>query len=69
MFDVADLYKAKTTVPLVCVLHSSENPERDARFRLRRDLKLYRLIPKIVQDVQTLLAPDASDSPSDREIR
>ncbi|GAA3729687.1 CRISPR-associated protein Cas1 [Spinactinospora alkalitolerans] len=61
LFDIADLYKARTTVPLAFSLHASSSPEREARFKLRSDLKLYRMIPQMVRDVQILLDPDVDD--------
>ncbi|MEY9212256.1 type I-E CRISPR-associated endonuclease Cas1 [Thermobifida halotolerans] len=61
VYDVADLYKAKTTIPLAFSLSRARNPEGEARSRLRRDLRLYRLIPQIVRDVQSLLAPDSPE--------
>ena len=65
VYDIADLYKAKTTLPVAFALHQSTDPDRDARRRFREDLRLLRLLPCIVRDVQTLLTPDAE--PPDRE--
>lgn len=61
VYDIADLYKADLTVPLAFSLHDSANPERDARRDFRRDLHLFRLLPRIVHDIQSLLAPDESE--------
>ena len=58
VYDIADLYKAETTIPLAFSLHASVNPERDARHQLRTQYRLYRMIPKMVRDVQFLLAPE-----------
>lgn len=72
VYDIADLYKAETTLPLAFALHQSANPEQEARRRFREDLRLLRLLPRIVGDVQTLLTPkraDTSDTPSDTEER
>ncbi|WP_116244541.1 type I-E CRISPR-associated endonuclease Cas1e [Nocardiopsis sp. FIRDI 009] len=60
VYDIADLYKAETTIPLAFSLHDAENPESAARRRLRSELKLYRMIPRIVRDIQLLLDPDAA---------
>ncbi|CAL2073536.1 CRISPR-associated endonuclease Cas1 [Streptomyces murinus] len=57
VYDVADLYKAETTLPLAFALHNSDNPERDARRRFRENLRLLKLLPRIVRDVQALLSP------------
>ncbi|MFD0544760.1 type I-E CRISPR-associated endonuclease Cas1e [Streptomyces mexicanus] len=62
VYDIADLYKARTTLPLAFALHQSTNPEQEARRRFREDLRLLRLLPSIVQDVQTLLSPKATDT-------
>lgn len=57
VYDVADLYKARTTLPLAFSLHQSPNPEADARRKLREELRLFRLLPRIVEDIQRLLLP------------
>ncbi len=58
VYDIADLYKAELTVPLAFSLHDSPQPEREARRRFRQDLRLFKLLPRIVADVQALLAPE-----------
>lgn len=57
VYDIADLYKADITLPLAFALHNSDNPEQEARRRFRENLRLLRLLPRIVQDVQSLLTP------------
>ncbi|WP_030826209.1 type I-E CRISPR-associated endonuclease Cas1e [Streptomyces hygroscopicus] len=57
VYDIADLYKAETTLPIAFALHNSTNPEQEARRRFREDLRLLRLLPRIVRDVQNLLTP------------
>jgi CRISP-associated protein Cas1 len=72
VYDVADLYKAQTTLPLAFALHQSANPDQDARRRFREDLRLLRLLPRIVADVQKLLTPQqtaTSDDDLDPESR
>ncbi|MBA0127234.1 type I-E CRISPR-associated endonuclease Cas1 [Haloechinothrix sp. YIM 98757] len=59
VYDLADLYKAKHTIPLAFSLHHSNQPDRDARIRLRAEFRLYKLMPQIVHDIQRLLTPDA----------
>jgi CRISPR-associated protein Cas1 len=68
VYDIANLYKAETTLPLAFALHQSTNPEQQARRRFREDLRLLKLLPRIVRDVQTLLTPDHPDpdTPSER---
>jgi CRISPR-associated protein Cas1 len=51
VYDVADLYKARITVPLAFSLHNSTTPERDTRRRLRDQFRLLKLLPRIVTDV------------------
>ncbi|MFG3205296.1 type I-E CRISPR-associated endonuclease Cas1e [Streptomyces sp. NPDC048192] len=67
VYDIADLYKADTTLPLAFALHQSTNPEQEARRRFREELRLLRLLPRIVNDIQTLLTPGAE--PKDRSER
>ncbi len=57
VYDIADLYKAQLTIPLAFSLHNSTTPEQDARRSFRDGLRLFRLLPRIVTDVQRLLAP------------
>lgn len=58
VYDIADLYKAELTIPLAFSLHASPHPEAEARRRFRDELRLFRLLPRIVTDIQRLLAPD-----------
>jgi CRISP-associated protein Cas1 len=67
VYDIADLYKAELTLPLAFSLHSSEQPEGDARRAFRRQLRLFRLMPKIVIDIQRLLDPAVADVATDAE--
>ncbi|MFG2691714.1 type I-E CRISPR-associated endonuclease Cas1e [Streptomyces sp. NPDC048405] len=66
--DTANLYKTEITLPLAFALHQSDNPEQEARRRFREDLRLLRLLPRIVQDIQTLLTSGQEDAaqPSER---
>lgn len=61
VYDVADLYKARVTVPLAFSLAGSENPEREVRRRLRDQFRLLKLLPSIVYDIQALLDPTVKD--------
>jgi CRISP-associated protein Cas1 len=60
LYDIADLYKAETTIPLAFELHDSPRPESDVRRRLRDRFRLFRLLPRIVSDIQRVLDPDAA---------
>ncbi|WP_197048390.1 type I-E CRISPR-associated endonuclease Cas1e [Streptosporangium roseum] len=57
VYDVADIYKARITIPLAFSLHASEDPEREARRRLREDFRAFKLMPQIVADIQALIDP------------
>ncbi|WP_110945766.1 type I-E CRISPR-associated endonuclease Cas1e [Streptomyces avicenniae] len=57
VYDVADLYKAQLTIPLAFSLHASTNPEAQARRSFRDGLRLFKLLPRIVADIQQLLDP------------
>lgn len=67
VYDIADLYKAETTLPLAFALHNSDNPEQEARRRFREDLRLLKLLPRIVRDVQSLLTPSSTDATDEDE--
>ncbi len=68
VYDIADLYKADLTIPLAFSLHSSTNPEAEARRSFRNELRLFKLLPRIVTDIQELLAPgSAQDTPDPEE--
>lgn len=69
VYDIADLYKAELTLPLAFSLHRSDNPELAARRKFREDLRLLRLLPRIVEDIQTLLTPGAIPDPNRSERR
>ncbi len=68
VYDIADLYKARITIPLAFSLHASSNPERTARTRLREEFRLVRLLPTIVTDIQNLLDLDAEDVREDPSV-
>ncbi|AJE83981.1 hypothetical protein SLNWT_3605 [Streptomyces albus] len=67
VYDVADLYKAELTIPLAFSLHSSPNPEAQARRSFRDGLRLFRLLPRIVHDIQDLLDPGSNREAPDPE--
>lgn len=65
VYDIADLYKARLTIPLAFSLHASTNPEQAARRQLREQFRLIKLLPTIVTDIQNLLDPDNKRPPTD----
>jgi CRISPR-associated protein Cas1 len=69
VYDIADLYKAELTLPTAFALHGATDPEAEARRSFRERLRLYRLMPRIVRDIQQLLDPSvATAEPSDDEL-
>jgi len=67
VYDIADLYKAELTIPLAFSLHASASPEAEARRSFRDGLRLFKLLPRIVGDIQHLLDPDKKSSTVDPE--
>ncbi|MCD0452556.1 type I-E CRISPR-associated endonuclease Cas1e [Actinocorallia sp. API 0066] len=67
VYDIADLYKAELTLPLAFSLHDSPAPDAQARRSFRDGLRLFRLFPRIVADIQTLLSPDDGTRQDDAE--
>ncbi len=67
VYDIADLYKADLTLPLAFSLSTSHNPEQEARRKLRDGLRLIKLLPRIVSDVQALLTPDDEQTGTDAD--
>ncbi|MFF7731162.1 type I-E CRISPR-associated endonuclease Cas1e [Streptomyces sp. NPDC008001] len=67
VYDIADLYKAELTIPLAFSLHDSPHPEQAARRGFRDGLRLFRLMPRIIADVQALLDPDQTTVHADME--
>lgn len=65
IYDIADLYKAELTIPLAFTLHNASHPEQAARRSFREGLRLFRLMPRIVADVQRLFAPEATGDQRD----
>ncbi|MGH3403485.1 MAG: type I-E CRISPR-associated endonuclease Cas1e [Streptosporangiaceae bacterium] len=66
IYDIADLYKAKITIPLAFAQHASTRPEQEIRRHLRDKFRLFRLLPRIVTDVQWLIDPEADREQADR---
>ncbi|ACY96532.1 type I-E CRISPR-associated endonuclease Cas1e [Thermomonospora curvata] len=67
VYDIADLYKAELTIPLAFSLHNSPDPDGQARRSFRDGLRLFRLLPRIVADIQSLLDPDDGTRREDAE--
>ncbi|MFF2508681.1 type I-E CRISPR-associated endonuclease Cas1e [Streptomyces sp. NPDC058067] len=67
VYDIADLYKAELTLPLAFSLSNSPDPEGEARRSFREELRLFRLLPRIVADLQDLLDPGDGTRREDAE--
>ncbi|MDX2821579.1 type I-E CRISPR-associated endonuclease Cas1e [Streptomyces ipomoeae] len=68
VYDIADLYKADTTLPVAFSLHQATDPEQQARRKFREELRLIRLLPRVIHDIQKLLTPgaDTDEDPTER---
>lgn len=67
VLDIADLYKAESTIPLAFDLAAAgQVEERDIRLRFRDHLVDGKLLHRIVRDVGDLLRPPEGDSGDDR---
>lgn len=63
VYDVADLYKAETSIPLSfdIVAENVESPTTEVRRRLRDQAVKIRLLERCAKDLQSLLRDDASE--------
>ena len=69
VMDIADLYKAETTIPLAFELASlGRVEERDMRLAFRDRLTDGRLLHRIIDDVHDLLGDDEAEESRDRNL-
>ncbi|MGO4612979.1 type I-E CRISPR-associated endonuclease Cas1e [Nocardia sp. 2YAB30] len=66
VYDIADLFKMRVTVPLAFSLHASDDPERDARRKLRDEFRLLKLMPEIITSIQQVIDPETAGKLPDR---
>ena len=62
-YDIADLYKAETTIPIAFEI-AAENPEdigSAARRRLRDEMRKGHILDRMVRDIKKLLADDGEE--------
>lgn len=67
VYDIADLYKAEITIPLAFTLHESPDPEGNARRSFRERLHLFKLMPRIVEDIKHVVDESHTRSTNSRE--
>lgn len=69
VLDIADLYKADTTIPIAFDLAAEGHlTERDARIAFRDRVADGRLMGRIVKDIKTLLLDHDADLPDQDEL-
>ncbi|MDR2454629.1 MAG: type I-E CRISPR-associated endonuclease Cas1e [Bifidobacteriaceae bacterium] len=66
VLDIADLYKAESTIPLAFDLAASgATDERDMRLAMRDHVSKRKLLPRVVRDIESLLSIDAGAAAAD----
>ena len=58
VYDLADLYKLETSVPLAFASASEDDPPTAVRRSMRREFRMLKLTRRIVADMQHILEPD-----------
>ena len=67
VLDIADLYKADITIPAAFDLTAQGlTSERDARIAVRDAVVRTKLMPRVVNDLKTLLLPDSDTEDTER---
>ncbi|WP_101525906.1 type I-E CRISPR-associated endonuclease Cas1e [Nocardioides houyundeii] len=61
VLDIADLYKGRHTIPLCFSLHSSKDPGAEVMAALRKEFRLLRLLPQVVDDIHALLGVETEE--------
>jgi CRISPR-associated endonuclease Cas1 len=61
--DIADIYKHEVTIPLAFALANHDHPGQEARKRLARDLRLLKLAPRIVRDINYVVTGIREEPP------
>ena len=67
VYDIADLYKAETTIPVafeIVTQPRTEPIDREARIRLRRVLRERRILKRIARDIDFLFDTMPNDDPN-----
>lgn len=65
VYDIADLYKFETVVPIAFAVAAQpgKNPEREVRIRCRDAFRQTKLLAKIIPDIETILAAGGLQTP------
>lgn len=61
VLDIADLYKTEITIPIAFKQKHASDGGREVMAELRDDFRLLRLLPRIVDDIHTLMGVDTLD--------
>ena len=70
VFDIADLYKAEIAIPAAFASANDPDPAGTARRRVRDAIVRHRLLPRVIEDIQRLLAPGLrAATPSEMALR
>lgn len=66
VYDVADLYKFETSVPIAfqCTAESEDNIDRRVRIAMRDQIKASRILDRIVRDLDTLMETEGIQNDS-----
>lgn len=69
VYDVADIYKFDTAVPLAfsTAARNPQNPEREIRLQCRDLFRRTRLLDKIIPDIEAILAAGGKELPNPHE--
>lgn len=69
VLDIADLYKAEITIPVAFAAKDAVNPGQEVNRALRDNMRLVRLLPRIVDDILELLhMPSPSQDGDDWDV-
>ncbi|WP_186526345.1 type I-E CRISPR-associated endonuclease Cas1e [Leekyejoonella antrihumi] len=66
--DIADLYKTNVTIPLAFSLHQDTDAETTILRKLRDGLRLVRMLPQIITDIDEVLGLPVTHDPDEWDI-
>lgn len=68
VLDLADIYKTSIVIPKAFALHSDADPGRAMMDHLRDQLRLLRVLPRMVEDIRGILGEPAEDPELDWDV-